>query len=171
MPSRGLANGPAPRKDGRVAAGDVFSFERDLYATLDLVPLDVRRKLDLAGLKLSLEGWRALPLADRRALAEAADDAFAPALGAAAARAGAALASLPASGPPPWRAPAVPAPLRDKLAELGAALSDAAWAGLPDGARYVLHKLSEKPRDDGRLRAALAELGIAGGTLPGPPRA
>jgi hypothetical protein len=148
-------------------AGDgLFSFERDLYAALDLMPLDVRRKLDLAGLKLSLEGWRALPIADRRALVEAADDAFAPALRAAAARAGAALAPLPAVGAPPWRAPAVPPSLQKKLAELGAALSDTAWAALPDGARYVLHKLSEKPHDDGRLRAALEELGIARGAPP-----
>jgi hypothetical protein len=156
-----------PPADGPSGDG-LFSFERELYAALDFMPLDVRRKLDLAGIKISLDGWRSLPLGDRRALAAAADDAFGPALLASASRSGAAVAPLAAQGSPPWRSPAVPPALAARLAELEASLPDAAWAGLADGARYVLLRLASSPRDDGRLRAALGELGIACGAPPGP---
>ncbi len=143
----------------------VFSFERELQATLDLVPLTVRRKLDLAGVKLSLAGWQALPIADRRALVEADvdDDAsvssFTTALRAAAGRAGAPLERLAVEGPPPWRTPTCPARLCQRVLELGVPLDDAAWGRLDDDARYALLKLAD--RHGGRLRAALVELGLA----------
>jgi hypothetical protein len=135
----------------------IFSFESDLYATLAFVPLAVRRKLDLAGRKISLEGWRALALEDRRALADAPVDddgvrAFAEALGAAAARAGVSLRSI-AAGEPVWRGADVPAPLRARIA-------GDAWRGLDDEIRYVLLKLAEARREPERLDAALAELGL-----------
>jgi hypothetical protein len=145
----------------------IFSFERELHATLDLMPLAVRRKLDLAGLKLSLAGWQSLPLADRRALAGAVVDddasvaAFTAVLRMAAERAGAALDPLPAPGAAPWRAPTVPPALRARLLDLPSALDDAAWARLPDEIRYVLFKLAEKKRDPDRLHEALIELGLA----------
>jgi hypothetical protein len=155
----------------------IFSFERELYATLDLVPLTVRRKLDLADLKISLDGWQALPIAARRALADAVVDdgasiaAFVAVLRAAAERAGVVLKPLLPAGAPPWRSPAVPAPLRARLAALRVELEDAAWAGLDDEARYALFTLAEKRREPERLSAALVELGLlpvesrAGGEL------
>src|SRR5260370_24490197 len=45
-----------------------FAFEGDIHASLDCVPLAVRRKLDLAMLKISLEGWQRLRFAERLAL-------------------------------------------------------------------------------------------------------
>jgi hypothetical protein len=167
----------------------LFSFEREVHATLDLMPFTVRRKLDLAGLKLSLAGWQTLPIADRRALtdAEVDDDAsvasFAAALRAAAARVDAPLAPLPSRGLPPWRETTVPIVVAARLLELGAPIADAAWAALDDEARYALLNLSEKRRERGapigtgaaeagapgpaphpeRLRAALVELGLARG--------
>jgi len=144
----------------------IFSFERELYATLDLIPLAVRRKLDLAGVKLSLAGWQALPIADRRALAGATVDdgasvaAFAAMLRAGTLCAGAALDPLPPAGAPRWRSPAVPAALRARLEELGAPLDDGTWAALDDEARYALLTLSEKRREPERLGAALVELGL-----------
>jgi cyclic pyranopterin phosphate synthase len=45
----------------------LYSFD-GVDATLDLVPLAARRALDIAGLKVPLEAWRALPLESRRAL-------------------------------------------------------------------------------------------------------
>jgi hypothetical protein len=160
----------------------IFSFERELYATLDLVPLAVRRKLDLAGLKISLAGWQALPDVDRRALAGAAafgldDDAsvaaFSETLRAAAARAGVALAHLPLPASPwPWRGPTVPPLLGAKLVEIHATLDDATWSSLSDEDRYVLLKLADAKREPERLRAALVELGpelgVALGVAPSP---
>src|SRR5207248_8286849 len=45
-----------------------FAFEGDVHETLATIPLAVRRKLDLAGLKLSLAGWTALSRAERLAV-------------------------------------------------------------------------------------------------------
>ena len=151
--------------------GRIFSFERELRDTLELVPLTVRRKLDLAELKLSLEGWKALPLEDRRALCDAVVErdptAFAAVLVACAGRAGARLEprSLPDGGPP-WRSAEVPGPVRARLAELGTALDPPAWGALDDEARYVLLKLAEKQRDPERFASASGELGI--GLIPAP---
>jgi hypothetical protein len=145
----------------------VFSFERELYATLDLMPLTVRRKLDLAGLKLPLAGWQALPLDERRALAlvavedEASVAAFAATLREVAARAGARLDPLPPAEPP-WRTREVPARVREALGgTLDDALDDATWAGLDDEARFALVHLAGKRREPAQLRAALVELGLA----------
>ena len=141
-----------------------LSFERDAYETLDTIPLDVRRKLDLCGVKIALAGWRALPEGDRRALRDLdvldapSVSAFAASLRAAAERAGVSLDPLPAKGPPPWRSADVPGPVRARAAELGAAVEAAAWRALDDGARYALLKLAEKRREPERFAAALAEL-------------
>jgi len=45
-----------------------FDFETDLTDDLELIPMAVRRKLDASGVKLHLEQWRALTLAERRVL-------------------------------------------------------------------------------------------------------
>jgi|ERR1019366_1849789 hypothetical protein len=42
-----------------------FDFENEVYATLELVPISVRRKLDLAGVKLHLNQWQALSRTER----------------------------------------------------------------------------------------------------------
>jgi len=143
----------------------LLSFERELYATLDLMPFTVRRKLDLAGLKLSLAGWQALPIASRRALADAEVDddasvaAFTASLRAAAERVSALLQPLAAPGPPPWRVPTVPPAVQTRLLELGVRLENPSWAALDDEARYALLKLSERHPE--HLGTALVELGLA----------
>ncbi len=45
-----------------------FAFEGAVHATLETVPLAVRRKLDLAGIRITIFGWRALPREDRLSL-------------------------------------------------------------------------------------------------------
>ena len=45
-----------------------FTFEGDIHESLDCVPLSVRRKLDLAALKISLDGWQQLSRAERLSL-------------------------------------------------------------------------------------------------------
>ena len=146
--------------------GTIFSFDRDAHEALDLLPFAVRRRLDLAGVKLSLQGWQALPLDDRRALRDARVETdaevavFAARLQTAAARHQISLSPLPdLPATPPWRSTAVPAPLRARIEALGAALDDETWAALDDEDRYALFRLAEKKRDPGRLEAALRELG------------
>jgi len=143
----------------------VLSFERALWEALDLVPLAVRRKLDLAEVKLSLEGWQALTLDDRRALRDADLAVFPALLRACAERAGATLSALPLpEGGPPWRATAAPEPVRARLAELGGAIDPEAWGALDDEARYLLNALAGKKREPERFAAAVRELGI--GLIP-----
>lgn len=42
-----------------------FDFENEVYETLELVPMSVRRKLDLAGVKLHLNQWQAFSRTER----------------------------------------------------------------------------------------------------------
>ena len=44
-----------------------FKFDQDVYETLDLVPMAVRRKLDRIGIKIGLEQWQALSRGERLA--------------------------------------------------------------------------------------------------------
>jgi hypothetical protein len=145
------------------AVARAFSFERDVLASLELLPLCVRRKLDLAQLKLSLQGWQALALADRRALAAMQVRAFEGVLRAAASRAGAGLSPIADAAPPAWRAPFVPDGVRARALELGARLDDRAWSGLDDDARFALVHLAKDRRRDDRMRLALVELGLLAG--------
>lgn len=46
----------------------LFKFEKDIDEKLELVPLTVRRKFDLVGMKIHLREWTALTLAERRAI-------------------------------------------------------------------------------------------------------
>ena len=118
-----------------------FAFEGTTNETLEYMPLDVRRKLDLAGRKLGLAAWQALSLEDRRALCEADEladlvDRLAPGT-----------PSIPPSAP--WREPeaATSVPRR-------AGFPAERWPALDDAARYALWKVS----DTTKLAAAVAEL-------------
>ena len=51
----------------------VFAFEREIYETLEFLPMEVRRELDLGRLKLSLAAWQALSF-DIPQTAESHDD-------------------------------------------------------------------------------------------------
>ncbi len=46
----------------------LFKFEKDIDDRLELVPMAVRRKFDLIGLKIHLKQWTALTLAERRSV-------------------------------------------------------------------------------------------------------
>src|SRR3954447_6859805 len=69
-------HGPWPGRVSRMYRR--FAFEGAVHDTLDTVPLAVRRKLDLAGIRVSVFGWRELPREDRLSLchlpAETAED-------------------------------------------------------------------------------------------------
>lgn len=140
-----------------------LAFEREMLQRLDLIPLGVRRKLDLAARKISLAGWSALDFSDRRALCDivVTDDpsiaAFAAMLAGAAAKAGVALEPIVADTAS-WRTSDVPGPVSVRLAELGVTLDAAAWRALDDEARYVLVKLAGKRREPERFASAVKEI-------------
>ena len=45
-----------------------YQYEADFYPTLSRLPLDLRRKLDLTGIKLSLKTWQAFSFEERTVL-------------------------------------------------------------------------------------------------------
>ena len=45
-----------------------YDYEADFYPSLNRLPLDVRRKLDLTGVKISLRDWLAISLEERLVL-------------------------------------------------------------------------------------------------------
>ena len=151
-----------------------FELEGDIHDSLHCVPLCVRRKLDLAALKISLDGWRALTRAERLALCHLPIDGegdravYREVLQGFCARAGVPLSPLgdPDASALRWNEPGVPGALRTALASLGLALADPRWRALPEEARYALLKLARPGHDLARLHAACAELGLCQGAPP-----
>ncbi|AUX26227.1 hypothetical protein SOCEGT47_067880 [Sorangium cellulosum] len=144
-----------------------FAIEGDVHGSLDLVPLAVRRKLDLAGLKLSLAGWQALSRAERLALCQLPVDTdediavYAEVLRGFAARAGVALSPL--AGAPVRRADWDLAGVRARLSARlgpGGAPDDDALGRLTEEERYAIYKLADPARGPEKLRALLGELGL-----------
>jgi len=141
-----------------------FEFEGDLHRTLEFIPLAVRRKLDLAGVKLSLAGWTAMTRAERLAVCHLPVDgpgdleAYREALQGFAERAGHPVAPLE-GGPVDagaWGAARLPETVAARVPQL----SLERWSALPEEARYVLFRLAEPRRGPEKLSAALRELRI-----------
>jgi hypothetical protein len=145
-----------------------FAFEDDVHDSLSCVPLAVRRKLDLAELKISLAGWQALTRPERLALChlpvDAPDDlaVYREVLAGFAARASVRL--TPLEGSPSdrsaWSAEGVEARLEDRLG--GLPFDPARLRALDEESRYALFKLADPKRDLTKLRLALRELRLDG---------
>jgi len=128
------------------------------------MPLGVRRKLDIVGLKFPLETWQALSFEERCRLCEEEPDATGVARYAqlahtlAEGRPGQ-LFVLPAlPSPRPWATEEAKARVLARSLEAGKAVSAEAWESLGDEARYILWRLSEVRRGPQKLLAALEEL-------------
>ena len=120
----------------------VFAFE-GIGDDLPYVPMAGRRALDVLGRKLSLEGWRSLPI-DRRWIVVRAG--VAPRVDARA------LEAIDMATPAPVRVPPLPdpppgAPPLQLLAALGGArpIDPTTWGALRPIDRYVLVKSLAKP--------------------------
>ena len=152
-----------------------FAFEGAVHETLDTVPLAVRRKVDLAGIRITLFGWRALPWEDRLSLChlpvDTAEDVavYREVLMRFAARTGIPVDPLPGA-PSNRRAWSLTEVLARLEAQLGAeevlSFDRRRLSSLSDEERYALFKLADPARDPGRLRAALLELGFGEGAPP-----
>jgi hypothetical protein len=142
-----------------------LQLEGALHETLEFIPLAVRRKLDLAGLKLSLAAWTAMSRAERLAVChlpidgEGDLDVYREALTGFAARAGHAVAPL--EGGPLDRTAWGVARIPETVAARAPNLSLSQWSVLSEEARYVLLKLSQARRSPEKLNAALRELRLS----------
>jgi cyclic pyranopterin phosphate synthase len=123
---------------------------------LELLPLASRRALDLAGIRLSREGWASLPLPLRRQIVTLGANPF---VDVELVREAAALANPPAEGTTPLPEPPADAPPAEVRAAFGVEmpLSDAVWIQLSPLDRYALSKVAGRSRPE-RLRAAYEEI-------------
>ncbi len=146
-------------------ASRCFAFERDLIGNWRCIPLCLRRKLDLAGIKLRLSHWLTLDQAQRQELVlwpDGPDDLRAMAdhiraltrpMAEGEAR------DLPPVFAEPWQgAAAAPEPVLQAAAALGKPLSLAEWHGLGELERFALCKLARPGHDHHNLPAALLEV-------------
>ncbi|MCP9816249.1 nitrate reductase associated protein [Synechococcus sp. GreenBA-s] len=154
---------------GSSHASTCFAFEADFTADLRCIPMAVRRKLDLAGVKLKLQHWSELGAQERAELLAWPDDA-----GAIEALRAHLLARSAALGP--GRAKELPRPLDEpwqqgerlpelvaaSCRQLGLAVGGAGWAGLDELQRFALVKLSHPGHEHRNLPRALAEFGLLG---------
>jgi hypothetical protein len=140
-----------------------FEFETEFVASMRCIPMAIRRKLDLAGVKLSLKEWSQLPVDDRAALLQApADEQFRErARTAVAARTGQAPRDLPPVSDEPWmRVDAVPAEIVEKARAQGVELTMARWTALSSLQRFALVKLGRPSHESESFALALAEFGL-----------
>ena len=148
-------------------ASTCFHFEADFTADLRCIPMAVRRKLDLAGVKLKLQHWSELGEAERAELLAWADDPVAiealrqhlqartNALSAGQAK------DLPRADAEPWQqADQLPEVLAASCAQLGLEIRSGGWAELDELQRFALVKLSHPGHEHRNLPRALGEFGL-----------
>lgn len=151
-------------------ASRVFRFEADFAGDLRCLPMAVRRKLDLAGVKLRLSHWHGLEGEERRRLLAWPDDRSAlESLRSWLQERTAGLPDGPARPLPPataadWlQTTTPPAVLVASCRQLGQNLDPAAWSRLSELERFALVKLSHPGHEHRNLPRALAEFGLAAG--------
>jgi hypothetical protein len=138
----------------------VFNFERDFAGDLRCVPMAVRMKLDLGGVKLDLRAWVKFSEEERRELLTLpAGPAFRErARSLALARTGETPKDLSVPPQCPWDAPAPPPELMAKAADEMVSLNK--WSTLSPLQRFALMKLSRPSHENANFLPACREFGL-----------
>ncbi|MEB3334233.1 MAG: nitrate reductase associated protein [Cyanobacteriota bacterium] len=156
-------------------ASRVFRFEAEFAGDLRCLPMAVRRKLDLAGVKLKLATWHGLAKEERQRLLTWPDDG--PSLGAlrqwlldrsATLPQGPARPLDPAAGADWQRGEILPDGLVASCRELGLELGLEAWGALDELQRFALVKLSHPGHEHRNLPRALQEFALGHPPALGP---
>jgi hypothetical protein len=141
-----------------------FKFEQDFSSDLRCIPMAVRRKLDLAGVKLKLVHWHGLTQQERQQLLAWGDDAGAIAQ----LRAwllqrsqtlpdGPASTIEPATAAPWQQGEWLPEVLEQACGQLHLVLRPETWGALDELQRFALVKLSHPGHEHRNLPKALQE--------------
>ncbi len=150
----------------------LFAFEDDFVATLRCIPMAVRFKLDLCGVKLSLRQWSRLSAEDRRELLMTPCDRPAEAetyrrqlTHLIEEKTGGGVKPLPEGSTVPWDQPErTPEAVKVFAASIDVAPpADLAWSGLTPLQRFVLLKLSRDNHDNVNFLPAMAEFKLYAG--------
>ena len=157
----------------RPQASHCFAFEQDFVGSWRCIPLCVRRKLDLIGLKLKLNHWLELSQNERQQLVDWPDDSKAlqdlrrHLQQRTASMADGEANPLPPALAEPWQqANPVPPEVARAARERQVSLLSEHWAALGELERFALCKLARPGHDHHNLGAAFEEL-----LLPAPPTA
>jgi hypothetical protein len=145
-----------------------FGFESDFVDSLRCIPMAVRMRLDVTGVKLKLNEWSKLGQAERLRLAQApfateeAIRAYAENLSRLVERTSGARPSLLEELPEPiWEnAGEIPAQVLDQARMAGLALPSHAWAALSPLQRFALMKLSRPGHENRNFVPAMKEFGF-----------
>jgi hypothetical protein len=145
----------------------LFGFEADFSGDLRCIPMAVRRKLDLAGVKLKLLHWNGLSAAERQRLLDWSDTGLAlQELRRWLLERSATLPHGPACALDPvcqasWQQTvALPEELCQSCRQLGLTLPADGWERLDELERFALVKLSHPGHEHRNLGRALRECGL-----------
>jgi hypothetical protein len=144
----------------------LFAFERDLFPSLHCIPMLVRYKLDLIGLKVPLKAWNRLPLTQRLDLLDHGSVATDAGRRELRARLGAWLGAVSdeplrpviLEESPPWQEARCLCPeVAEQAARCRPPLTVEEWASLGLLERFALVKLARSKHERGRIAQAVAE--------------
>ena len=142
-----------------------FQYESQYYPTLSRLPLDVRRKLDVIGLKISLKDWLAFSLEERIVLChlptESIDErqAFQVFLDFLSRKyLGRPVQTTEPMSASLWNGETAPEPVLLKSADSNAAVTREEWAQWHDHDRYALYKTATSNNQPEAFAQVLAEL-------------
>jgi len=146
-------------------ANHCFAFEQDFVGNWRCIPLCVRRKLDLIGLKLKLSHWLAMSQEQRQQLVDWGDQADALKAMTEHCRAltrtmtDGEAKPLPAATEEPWQLPdRIAGVVEDAARQRGIELRLEQWQQLNELERFALCKLARPGHDHHNLEAAFAEV-------------
>ncbi|MBI4525835.1 MAG: hypothetical protein HY695_18720 [Deltaproteobacteria bacterium] len=142
-----------------------YRFESEFYPGLSRVPLHVRMKLDLTGVKISLNDWLAFSMEERGVLChlpvetEEEKEIFSSYLDFLSRRClGKQAERVPPIADPPWENRyRIPNPVEGKSLGAGKAVTLEEWGGWELWQRYALFKLSVSKNEPEKFREALEE--------------
>ena len=132
-----------------------FKFESDFVQSLRCIPMCVRFKLDVSGVKLKLNEWSKMDTAERAYLADMSFSsrpeiqAFRDFLSLLVRINCGALPTLMDPADPAWNAAEIPEQVTEKAVSLGVAVPSGSWSGLDELQRFALMKLS-RPGHEGK---------------------
>lgn len=144
---------------------DFFQFEMDFASSLRCIPMQVRYKLDLCGIKLKLPQWNQFSQSDRQLLLELPCQTaqqvqiYRQTLQELVAKTtGETATDLPIEANPDWENErTIPNSVEDKSQEVGFPLTIEQWEKLTPIQRFVLIKLSRSSHENRNFVPALEE--------------